>query len=206
MAEVAKEPTASPVPDHPGFAWTPEIETHLFDAVIKFRPLGVHKHFRIVSVQRHLRSHTGNLVPVPELWAHLSHYYDLAALDAMADETDDDITFEARKKRAGYPFKVVAEFSLPADEFEDMIGETRKAVAASPAPDEAPAVGSGSGAEEDAPPGRRAVGRPRKQTKKEMAAQAAAASTEPAIRRTRAASTAQAATPTTANKRPRRNA
>ncbi|TPX65559.1 hypothetical protein SpCBS45565_g05069 [Spizellomyces sp. 'palustris'] len=200
--------------------WTPELEIVLFHALARFRPVGVHKHFRMLSVQRYFNKETGLDLTVNQLWAHLSNYYDLDALDAMADETDDDITFEARRKRSGYPFKVVAEFSLPTDDFESIIVEHRKAV--SPVPDRgastrragrasSPATESTRStpepqAEPETPataPGKRGVGRPRKSAKKDIVQPIS----EPSLRRTRAASASSAAaTPTPTSKRPRRNA
>ncbi|KAI8588636.1 chromatin modification-related protein EAF7-domain-containing protein [Geranomyces variabilis] len=180
--------------------WTAEHEIALFDALTKFRPVGVHKHFRMLSVQRHIHHATGTTFTVAQLWSHLSTFYELEALDAMADETDDDISFDARRKRSGYPFKVVAEFQLPPEDFDNLIVETRKAV--SPGRESTPEVdddGAGSGAA-TAPP-KRGVGRPRKGGVKKDAS-------EPPMRRTRAASGSAGvlSTPTPAAKRPRRNA
>ncbi|KAJ3159388.1 hypothetical protein HDU86_001706 [Geranomyces michiganensis] len=183
--------------------WTAEHEIALFDALTKFRPVGVHKHFRMLSVQRHIHHATGTTFTIAQLWSHLLNFYVLEALDAMADETDDDISFDARRKRSGYPFKVVAEFQLPPEDFDNLIIETRKAVSpgrdsTSEADDDG--AGSASGNTATAPP-KRGVGRPRKGGSKKDAS-------ETPMRRTRAASGSAGAlsTPTPAAKRPRRNA
>ncbi|KAI8827198.1 chromatin modification-related protein EAF7-domain-containing protein [Fimicolochytrium jonesii] len=128
VSEDAGAPPSAVGSEDPGVHWTPEWEIILFNALVRFRPVGVHKHFRMLSMQRYFRRETGVTLTIQQLWNHLSLFYDLGALDAMADESDDEITFEARRKRSGYPFKVVAEFSLPGDEFDSIISEHRKAV------------------------------------------------------------------------------
>ncbi|KAI8905757.1 chromatin modification-related protein EAF7-domain-containing protein [Powellomyces hirtus] len=196
-----KDPADLPTPTTPTPTWTPEQEIALFHALTKFRPVGVHKHFRMLSVQRFVAASTGVSFTIAQLWAHLATFYELDALDAMADETDDDITFEARRRRSGYPFKVVAEFQLPSEEFENLIVEQRKA--ASPTPVEStPEPEEEDKAPPATAPAKRGVGRPRKATKKEQPL------SEPPMRRTRAASGSAAVTntPTPATKRPRRNA
>ena len=62
--------------------WTPELEEALFSAVCLTRPIGVHKHFRILNIQKYLMHHQGRLLTIPELWERLSKYYDLVSLDA----------------------------------------------------------------------------------------------------------------------------
>jgi hypothetical protein len=63
--------------------WTPELEEALFSAACYYRPIGVHRHFRILNVQKYLMHHQGKQVSIPTLWARLSLYYDLPSLNAM---------------------------------------------------------------------------------------------------------------------------
>ncbi|KAI9089605.1 chromatin modification-related protein EAF7-domain-containing protein [Phlyctochytrium arcticum] len=207
--------------DGPPLAWNAELEVVFFHALARFRPVGVHKHFRMLSAQRFFTRQTGLEISINQLWAHLANYYDLRALDAMADEADDDISLEARKKRSAYPFKIMAEFNLPNDEYESIITEHRKAVTpppergpqtrrgarlASPATESTRSTPEPHPEPDNAPataPVKRGVGRPRKNAKKDVVP----LSEPPLGRRTRAALASQAATtPTPAAKRARRNA
>ncbi|KAJ3279459.1 hypothetical protein HK104_001454 [Borealophlyctis nickersoniae] len=131
--DVAEPSTANGEQDGP-VNWTPEMDIALFQAIARYRPVGVHKHFRMLNVQRFFNKHTGLSLNLDQLWAHLGTFYDLDALDAMADESDDDITLDAARKRSGFPFKAYAEFNLPSDEFESIMIEQRRAE--SPVPDQ----------------------------------------------------------------------
>ncbi|KAI8810416.1 chromatin modification-related protein EAF7-domain-containing protein [Cladochytrium replicatum] len=113
--------------------WTPEMDVVLLQAITRFRPVGVHKHFRMVSVLRFFNRNSPRSQNAQQLWEHLEDFFDLNALDALADESDDDVPLEVRSKRSVFPFKFRSEFALPFDEFEPVMNERRMADP-SPAP------------------------------------------------------------------------
>ncbi len=63
--------------------WTPELEESLLSAVCKYRPLGVHRYFRILNIQRFIAMHAGKHLPTTVLWEKLNSFYDLEALNAL---------------------------------------------------------------------------------------------------------------------------
>ena len=105
--------TAMPDPTNLNARWTDEQETALFKAIIRFKPVGMHKHFRMLAIRQSLLaqgvidSHDGdqhtdaNVLPgqgntdeaagadqhtsIPGIWAKLHSMYDLAGLDERED-------------------------------------------------------------------------------------------------------------------------
>ncbi|KAJ3056825.1 hypothetical protein HK097_003708 [Rhizophlyctis rosea] len=202
----------------PAVEWTPDLEVPFFQGVARFRPVGVHKHFRMLNVQRFFKKQTGLVVTIEQLWDRLGHYYNLEALDGLADESDEEMTSESRRKRSAYPFKVTTEFTLPAEDFESIITEHRRAESGSDGEgDEVMSEAASRKDKRDSSPmssasarstpepaeaeetskGRR-PGRPRKASKAQLAL------SEPPPRRTRSGSGAgQTLTPTPAAKKKR---
>ncbi|KAJ3336856.1 High-affinity nitrate transporter 2.1 [Gonapodya sp. JEL0774] len=66
-------------------SWTPEMEIVLFQALAKYKPIGVHKHFRMLSVSRFFNSNSPVKLPLQALWERFGRYYDVAGLDEVAD-------------------------------------------------------------------------------------------------------------------------
>ncbi|EGF77763.1 hypothetical protein BATDEDRAFT_27474 [Batrachochytrium dendrobatidis JAM81] len=111
--------------------WTPEMEMTLFQAVAKYRPIGVHKHFRILNVQRFINTHMGTDISIQELWNRLSIYYNIEKLDELADDTEADVPYERRIHRAIFPFTTLRDFTLPSEDFYELMDERRKAESSS---------------------------------------------------------------------------
>ncbi|KAJ3327716.1 hypothetical protein HDU76_011261 [Blyttiomyces sp. JEL0837] len=112
--------------------WTPEMEITLWQAISVARPIGVHKHFRMISILRQLHKNSHTSVRAADVWKHLSLYFDLPSLDELADSVDEDQIEELSKRRSIYPFYSQTEFSLPLDDFDNLISQTRQAQAQSP--------------------------------------------------------------------------
>jgi len=100
--------------------WTDGQETQLFKSMIKWKPTGMHKHFRMLSIHNSLLTH-GFASPkaphtrIPGIWTKLHTLYDLNALDARENAyMSDTLTDRTEDNRP-------PEFQLPEDEFgEDM--------------------------------------------------------------------------------------
>ena len=65
------------------FVWRPETEIHLFHALQRFKPVGMHKHVRMCNVYRYLNEHARSPVPMEAIWERINAMYDLALLDAL---------------------------------------------------------------------------------------------------------------------------
>ncbi|KAJ3179049.1 hypothetical protein HDU85_005004 [Gaertneriomyces sp. JEL0708] len=200
--EILKDQAKGIALDEHGFEWTPELDIILFQALVKFRPVGVHKHFRMLSVRRYFNKETALDLGVKQLRERLEYYYDMDTLNALVEEAAEDPTADPRPEHSNFPFKTVAEFSLPTESFDHSSSAMQEGsrhstpgVEGTPEPsysdDQPPATA----------PVKRSVGRPRKHPKPEPAPPAS----EPPSRRTRAASTS-VGTPTPAAKRTRRRA
>ncbi|EUC46323.1 hypothetical protein COCMIDRAFT_4599 [Bipolaris oryzae ATCC 44560] len=107
--------------------WADEQETQLLKSMMKWKPTGLHKHFRMISIHTDMRSHgfAGEDAPhtrIPGIWKKLSQWYDLDALDtrenefAFSDEPDPLDPDDA----ANLP-----EFELPEEEFGEMMWRKR---------------------------------------------------------------------------------
>ncbi|KAK7184536.1 hypothetical protein DPSP01_012843 [Paraphaeosphaeria sporulosa] len=108
-------------------AWADEQETQLFKSMMKWKPTGLHKHFRMISIHADLRSHgfAADDAPhtrIPAIWSKVASLYDLRALDEREDAytfSDDPDPLDPDEAPA------IPDFELPEDEFGDMIWERR---------------------------------------------------------------------------------
>lgn len=65
------------------FVWRPDTEIHLFHALQRFKPVGMHKHVRMFNVHRYVNEHAREAVPMKVIWDRVNAMYDLALLDAL---------------------------------------------------------------------------------------------------------------------------
>ena len=91
--------------------WTPEMEQTLLSAIIKFKPVGIHKHFRLVNIIKYLTNNSGVELSLSEILDKIKSFYDLESLEA------DLIDYEIPE----------SEFSLPETDFESIIEDYRQA-------------------------------------------------------------------------------
>lgn len=102
--------------------WTTEQETQLFKSMMRWKPTGMHKHFRIICIYNNMRSlgYAPDDAPhtrIPGIWRKLQQLYDLPALDerenryAFQDDPDPYDPEEAYQ---------LPEFKLPEDEYGEL--------------------------------------------------------------------------------------
>ncbi|KAF1832038.1 CT20-domain-containing protein [Decorospora gaudefroyi] len=108
-------------------AWADEQETQLLKSVMKWKPTGFHKHFRMINIHIDMHSHgfASDDAPhtrIPGIWKKLGQWYDLDALDtrenefAFSDEPDPAAPDEALH---------IPDFELPEDVFGELMWNKR---------------------------------------------------------------------------------
>ncbi|EXJ95010.1 MRG-binding protein [Capronia coronata CBS 617.96] len=104
--------------------WTDDQESALLQAIVRWKPVGMHKHFRMIAIRESLLnqgvinpedSHTS----MAGIWRKLETLYDLAKLDEREDSIIDGL--EDGTKGQSY----WREFELPREDFEEMMWQRR---------------------------------------------------------------------------------
>ncbi|KIW73696.1 hypothetical protein PV04_01794 [Phialophora macrospora] len=105
--------------------WTAAQESALLQAITRWKPVGMHKHFRMIAIRDHLLS-TGRIAPEDKhtstagIWRKLHTLYDLDGLD---EREDSIINLDAGTK--GETDEYWREFELPRDDFEELMWQKR---------------------------------------------------------------------------------
>ncbi|RUS19313.1 chromatin modification-related protein EAF7-domain-containing protein [Endogone sp. FLAS-F59071] len=129
--EPEPEPELEPEPEsESAFApakkeWDAFMEIALLNTLVKCKPIGMHKHFRMVMFQRLFNNESPVPCTADELWEQLKNYYDLDMLDEHEEvDFDDDVSSQA--STSSFNFRLADEFTLPSDDYEQLISEHRQ--------------------------------------------------------------------------------
>ncbi|ORX83448.1 CT20-domain-containing protein [Anaeromyces robustus] len=110
--------------------WTPEMELTFLHAITKFKPVGIHKHFRMINLQRYFNSNSSKKLSTQELWNKFTELYNQEALDEQANRYNQDLfeNLSTKKRKISSPEPTnLTEFLLPSEDFDTLISEQRKA-------------------------------------------------------------------------------
>ena len=74
--------------DEPETQWldTVEGEIAFFRSLMRARPVGIHRHFHVLTMRNAILRDTGQLVEVEDLWRKLRACYDLDILENIVSE------------------------------------------------------------------------------------------------------------------------
>ncbi|KAG0380166.1 hypothetical protein BGX24_009781, partial [Mortierella sp. AD032] len=109
-------------------SWDESMEMALFYAATKFKPVGMHKHFRMVNLHKHFNKHSPTPCTIAELWDKLESMYDLQTLDEREDsglfaDEDDDEEEDSDSEEKDFSFKNSEEFVLPLPDYDHLVTE-----------------------------------------------------------------------------------
>ncbi|KAJ7175909.1 chromatin modification-related protein EAF7-domain-containing protein [Mycena filopes] len=139
------------------FLGTVEGEIAFFRAIMRARPVGIHRHFHILNIRNGIQKDTSHAVTVQAVWDKLRDLYDMDTLEAIDAEAE---SYEARTSAHSTPISIRfpspsenlaahpffrEEYALPYDaKIEEMIAQRRmrdtpSPVSPSPSPQPVPA-------------------------------------------------------------------
>ncbi|KAF9361137.1 hypothetical protein BGX26_005511 [Mortierella sp. AD094] len=118
--------------------WDETMEMALFYAATKFKPVGMHKHFRMINLQKQFNKNSHTLCTIAELWEKLGTMYDLQTLDEREDSgmfvDEDEEDEEEDEEDQDISFKNSEEFVLPLHEFDQFVTEVVQEPSRNPSP------------------------------------------------------------------------
>ncbi|KAJ6145739.1 hypothetical protein N7470_009634 [Penicillium chermesinum] len=123
--------------DHLNDPWTDEQETALLKAIIKWKPVGMHKHFRMIAIADYLQSQgfgpsNGEHMQIPGIWKKLGTLYNLEALDERENPVYTGWNGEEDDEDGESDW--YCPFELPYEEYGDLMFARRLAEDGSSSP------------------------------------------------------------------------
>ncbi|KAJ2162714.1 hypothetical protein GGF46_000439 [Coemansia sp. RSA 552] len=74
-----------------GAAWTPEVELALYMSMVGLRPVGIHRHFRMINIYTRLQQRLGRSdIPLGEVKEYIDTLFNMPLLDEIEDDYEDD--------------------------------------------------------------------------------------------------------------------
>ncbi|KAF9046601.1 chromatin modification-related protein EAF7-domain-containing protein [Panaeolus papilionaceus] len=156
---VATSPTPDRAEEH-AFLDTVEGEIAFFRAIMRARPVGMHRYFHVIAIRNAIIKETSRPIHIETIWEKLRQCYDLDALESIDLEADSYLvqkTGSTNSSSASIPIRSPSpsenlaahpffreEFSLPYEEFEPIISERRMRATASLPSSPAAGVGGSS--------------------------------------------------------------
>ncbi|KAL4264778.1 EAF7 family protein [Pleurotus pulmonarius] len=116
------------------FLDTVEGEITLFRSIMRARPVGIHRHFHVLTIRNAIYKDTGRLIPPDDIWQKLRSCWDMDALENI--DTEADHYLEASGSNNSTPSQIPSpspsdnlddhkffreEFSLPSDEMTESL-------------------------------------------------------------------------------------
>ncbi|KAH8114730.1 chromatin modification-related protein EAF7-domain-containing protein [Phellopilus nigrolimitatus] len=117
---------------------TVEGEIHFFRALMRSRPVGINRHFHVITMQAAIEKGTKRSVPIDDIWRKLESCYNLDALEALEAEYESNANPSSSstpqpvasprsgQNLATHPF-FRTEFALPSDSYVDELIAQRRA-------------------------------------------------------------------------------
>lgn len=133
MAQTTTTETSDPNADIS--LWTDKQESALLQAIVRWKPVGMHKHFRMIAIRDNLLNQ-GVINPddphtsTAGIWRKLGSLYNLARLDEREDSIIDTAADDSSK---GSPYW--RDFELPREDFEELMWQRRLAPDGTASPD-----------------------------------------------------------------------
>lgn len=115
--------------------WTDDQESALLRAIIRYKPVGIHKHFRMLAVREYMLnqgvinpedSHTS----ISGMWKKLNTLYDLSKLDER-----EDSVLNGGSEENGDSSLYWRDFELPREDYEALMWDRRLAPEGTQSPD-----------------------------------------------------------------------
>ncbi|KAI0100839.1 chromatin modification-related protein EAF7-domain-containing protein [Nemania sp. FL0031] len=119
---VTAKPNQPPESEVLGDLWTEDQISSLFKAIMRWKPSGMHKHFRIIAISEHLRNHgfdpeVETHTRIPGIWRKLRQFFDME----MIDERDNSFDYVRSLGGDEAPEEIYKDFGLPPPEFHDLM-------------------------------------------------------------------------------------
>ncbi len=65
------------------YMFSQEIQTAMFTAICRYKPVGIHRIFRIISIKRHVNGTMGTLFHFDDIVEFLNQFYDIDQLESL---------------------------------------------------------------------------------------------------------------------------